>query len=217
MLRFLAVVIALAGCGGSSPPRVAPLKTADTVAMTDPCDGGEVKEDPCAGGEAKEQVAVADPCDGGEAHGGLGLQGTGEGGGGIGSGPSLGSVGTIGTGSGPGAGKGANRASAVQVTLGAPVVTGRLRAEVIRRIVQKHLGQLRYCYETVLTTHSDLAGALTLAFVITPEGVVAQSKANGVSPELESCVARRAMTWTFPKAKPPVKVTYPMTFALPSR
>lgn len=214
MHRLLAVVV-VAACGGSAPTPVAPtpVKPADTIAMADPCDGGEAKADPCAGGETKEQVAVADPCDGGEVQGGLGLRGTGEGGGGTGQGPGLGSVGTIGTGSGHGAGKGGRRPSAAvpQLTLGTPVVTGTLPTEVIRRIVHKHIAQLRHCYENVLATHPAAAGVVTLVFVVTPEGDVAQAKASGFLPELDRCIDRRAMTWKFPKARSIVKVTYPMT------
>jgi len=224
MHRLLAVVIALGGCGGSSRPPVAPapVKAADTVAMADPCDGGEIREDPCAGGEAKEQVAIADPCDGGEAQGGLGLRGTGEGGGGTGEGVGLGTVGTIGsgrgTGSGYGAGKGGlgSRSTVPQVTLGKHTVTGKLPADVVRRIVRAQVNQVRYCYEKLLTARPDAAGVLTLELVITPNGDVAEAKANGVTPDLESCVTRRAMTWKFPKPTSGiVKVSYPMTFALP--
>ena len=217
MHRQLALVMVV-GCGGTSSAPVAPppVKTADTVAMTDPCDGGELKEDPCAGGEAKQQVAVADPCDGGEAQGGLGLKGTGEGGGGVGSGTGLG---TIGTGSGTGSGYGAARPRTAlpQVTLGKLAVVGKLPADVIRRVVRGRINQLRYCYEKLLTTRPDLAGALTLELVITPEGDVGQAKATGVTPDLESCVTQSAIRWKFPKPKSgPVKVTYPMTFALPA-
>lgn len=224
MLRLLAVVVAVGSCGGSSRPPVAsaPVTTADTVAMTDPCDGGEIQEDPCAGGEAKEQVAVADPCDGGETEGGLGLRGTGVGGGGTGEGIGLGTVGTIGsgqgTGSGYGAGKGglSSRSAVPQVTLGKHQVTGKLPADVVRRVVRAHVNQLRYCYEKLLVARPDIAGALTLELVITPTGDVTAATANGVTPDLETCVTQRAMTWKFPKPKSGiVKVTYPMTFALP--
>ena len=226
MHRLLALVVILGGCGGSSrapaAPAPAPVKTANTVAMTDPCDGGELKEDPCAGGEAKQQVAVADPCDGGEAQGGLGLRGTGEGGGGVGSGPGLGSIGTIGagkgtgtgTGSGYGSGGGGGRSTSAAITFGKLEVTGKLTADVVRRIVTTHIAQLRFCYEKQLATRPDAAGLVTLELVITPNGTVGNAKATGIAPDLESCISQKAIRWEFPKPKSGiVKVTYPITFA----
>lgn len=196
----------------------APVKTADTVAMADPCDGGELKEDPCAGGEAKEQVAVADPCDGGELQGGLGVRGTGEGGGGGGTG--IGTVGTIGTGSGSGYGAGKRgprpATSEPKVTLGTHVVIGKLPADVVLRVVRLHLAQVRSCYEKILTTRPGVSGALGLEIVITSNGDVASATATGVAPDLESCVHQRAITWKFPKPEDGiVKVTVSMTFTLP--
>ncbi len=222
MFKLLAVVVALGGCGGTSRPPAAPppVMPAETVAMTDPCDGGEIQEDPCAGGEAKEQVAVADPCDGGEVQGGLGLRGTGEGGGGTGEGIGLGTVGTIGSGSGTGSGSGAARrppAMVPKVTLGKLAVRGKLPTKVVRRVVLRHLNQLRFCYEKLLMARPDLAGALTLDFLITSEGTVSQAKASGVTADLENCIGQRAMTWTFPKPRSGiVQVASAMTFALPS-
>ena len=109
---------------------------------------------------------------------------------------------------------GYDRAMVPKVTLGKHKVKGKLDAEIIRRVVRQHLNQIRYCYEKVLAQNPKAGGKLTLTFVITPDGMVAQVKATGVATDVETCVASRAMGWQFPKPKTGiVQVTYPMVFA----
>ncbi len=103
------------------------------------------------------------------------------------------------------------------VTYGVPTITGKLAAQVIQRAIRQHTNQIRYCYEKLLVQRADAAGVLTLEVVITPEGTVARAKATGVAPDLEACVSKHALSWVFPRPKAGiVKVTYPLTFVLPS-
>jgi hypothetical protein len=61
---------------------------------------------------------------------------------------------------------------------GTPEVVGGLAMAVIRREVRRHLPEVRYCYEQALTRRGDIAGRVTVEFVITPQGSV-------LSPHLE--------------------------------
>src|SRR5205085_1929303 len=104
----------------------------------------------------------------GEAYGvgGLGLVGTGSGGGGTGEGTiGLGNLGTIGKGGGGGNGSGygrgagglgGRRAHAPDVIPGQAAVRGSLDKEIIRRIIRRHINEVKYCYEQELTKKPDL-------------------------------------------------------------
>ena len=95
----------------------------------------------------------------GEAYGvgGLGLVGTGRGGGGTGEGTiGLGNLGTIGKGGGGGYGSGygrgmggigTRRAGTPDVIPGTAQVRGSLDKEIIRRIIRRHINEVKYCYE----------------------------------------------------------------------
>ena len=100
--------------------------------------------------------------------GGLGLRGTGRGGGGTGEGTiGLGNLGTIGHGAGGGSGSGYGRgaggfsgrsARVPQIRSGAADVRGSLSKEVIRRVIRRHINEVRFCYEQELNSRPDLEG-----------------------------------------------------------
>ncbi|MCK9462796.1 MAG: TonB family protein [Proteobacteria bacterium] len=143
-------------------------------------------------------------------HGGLGISGTGKGGGGTGYGSiGLGSLGTIGhgagSGSGAGYGRGGNRygvrAAAPQIRAGAAVVTGSLSKEVIRRIVRRHINEVRFCYEQQLQSDPSLGGRVVIRFVIDSKGnvtaaEVAESTFNDTI--IETCILAAVRRWKFP-------------------
>ena len=114
--------------------------------------------------------------------GGLGLRGTGRGGGGTGEGTiGLGNVGTIGHGGGGGTGSGYGRgaggfrgrdAKVPQIRSGNADVRGSLSKEVIRRVIQRHINEVRFCYEQELNSRPDLAGRVQVKFIISPSGAV---------------------------------------------
>ncbi|ACY18106.1 FHA domain containing protein [Haliangium ochraceum DSM 14365] len=162
----------------------------------------------------------------GEMQGGFGFgrSGFGPGGGGDGWGTvGTGQYGTIGHGSGTGSGYGAGsgrggmrnrRASPPEVRIGNAVATGDLDKNIIRRYIRRKLPQITYCYEKQLLVRSDLSGTVVTQFQISPQGVVLNSKADGVSKEVSSCVATVMQSITFPKPKGGglVQVRYPFTF-----
>ena len=143
--------------------------------------------------------------------GGLGLRGTGRGGGGTGEGTiGLGNVGTIGHGGGGGSGSGYGRgaggfrgrdAKVPQIRSGNADVRGSLSKEVIRRVIQRHINEVRFCYEQELSSRPDLSGRVQVKFIISPSGAVqaanVESSTLGAA-RAEGCIAQAVRRWTFP-------------------
>jgi hypothetical protein len=158
--------------------------------------------------------------------GGLGLSGVGEGGGGRGEGIGLGGIGTIGHGAGMGNGQGfgnghgrlggAHQTRSPTVRQGATQVNGRLPAEVIQRIVRQNFGRFRLCYENGLRTNPNLAGRVSVKFVIDRSGSVATAQDGGSEiPDqgVVSCVVRGFGNLSFPQPEGGiVTVVYPIIF-----
>ncbi len=165
----------------------------------------------------------------GEAYGvgGLGLVGTGTGGGGTGEGTiGLGNFGTIGKGGGGGNGSGygrgagglgGRRARAPDVIPGQANVRGSLDKEIIRRIIRRHINEVKYCYESELTKKADLSGRISVQFTIAATGQVIasvlQSSTMG-NIRVENCVVQSVRRWEFPKPMGGgiVIVSYPFNF-----
>lgn len=91
--------------------------------------------------------------------------------------------------------------------LGPPVMSSRsLSAEVVRRVILRHLNQIRFCYETALADAPDLGGGrLRVAFIVSPTGSVqtaAVEQDSIANPRLASCVAGAFRRWSFPAPDP---------------
>lgn len=143
--------------------------------------------------------------------GGLGLRGTGRGGGGTGEGTiGLGNLGTIGHGAGGGEGSGYGRgaggfsgraARVPRIRQGTADVRGSLSKEVIKRVIRRHINEVRFCYEQELNQRPDLEGRVTIGFIISPTGAVQSANvANSTmsNQRVESCIADAVRRWTFP-------------------
>lgn len=156
--------------------------------------------------------------------GGLGLRGTGRGGGGTGEGTiGLGNIGTIGHGGGGGSGSGYGRgaggfrgrkARVPKIRSGSADVRGSLSKEVIRRVIRRHINEVRFCYEQELNQRPDLEGRVSIKFIISPSGAVQAANVAGStigSSRVEQCVAKAVRRWTFPAPDGGgiVIVTYP--------
>jgi TonB family protein len=170
----------------------------------------------------------------GEAYGigGLALVGTGTGGGGAGEGTlGLGTFGTFGKGGGggdkSGYGKGvgglagglaARKPRVPEVFPGQANVRGSLDKEIIRRIIRRHVNEVKFCYESELTKKSNLSGRISVQFTIAGTGQVIasvlQSSTMG-NLRVESCVVQAVRRWEFPKpvAGGIVIVSYPFNFS----
>lgn len=93
-------------------------------------------------------------------------------------------------------------------------VRGALDKEIIRRIVRRHLNEVRYCYDKALAAHPSLAGRVVVQFTIAPTGRVLvallQSTTLG-APAVESCMVEAVRRWEFPQPQGGglVSVSYP--------
>ena len=165
----------------------------------------------------------------GEAYGvgGLGLVGTGTGGGGTGEGTiGLGNLGTIGKGGGGGNGSGygrgagglgGRRAQRARRHPRPANVRGSLDKEIIRRIIRRHINEVKYCYEKELMKKADLSGRVSVQFTIAATGQVIasvlQSSTMG-NLRVENCIVQAVRRWEFPKPLGGgiVIVSYPFVF-----
>jgi hypothetical protein len=125
---------------------------------------------------------------------GLGALGTqGRGGGGEGS--------DYGSGVG-GLGKKSDRD--INISAGQPVIMGSLDKELIRRVIEAHKAQIRYCYEKELVRSPGLFGKVEMEWTIGADGLVKDSKPKASTmnnAEVERCIAAKIRTWEFPKPK----------------
>ena len=166
-------------------------------------------------------------------YGALGLRGTGRGGGGDGHNTiGVGSLGRIawtklrgpctgpncdfiGKGRPPFKGRGGAR---INVRTDTARVVGALSKDTIRRIVRRHLNEIKFCYERGLQKRPDLAGRVSVKFLIEPGGGVKTAHVAGSTTgddTVDQCIARTVSRMVFPMPKESgiVIVTYPFTLA----
>ena len=148
-------------------------------------------------------------------------QGEGAGGGGT---QKIAGLGTSGKGGGNSAYKGAGALSLgnvgnaeVGILEEESEVDGGLDRDVIARVIQSQLGQIRYCYERQLSANPELYGKVLVKFTIGGTGnVVAQMVGNTSlnNAMVEGCILRRIAGWQFPQPKggTNVLVSYPFLF-----
>ncbi len=91
---------------------------------------------------------------------------------------------------------------------------GSLAKGVIRRIINRHLNEIRFCYEQALTRRPDVQGRVAVKFIIAPTGAVQTAiKASSTvgNPQLEGCIVNAVRRWNFPAPEGGgiVAVTYP--------
>ena len=88
---------------------------------------------------------------------------------------------------------------------------------MIARIINKHLSQIRYCYQRELNKNPNLNGKVTMQFIISGEGTVNTSmvKVSTLRNQaVESCISAIIRTMSFPALKDgrTVVVNYPFLF-----
>jgi hypothetical protein len=144
--------------------------------------------------------------------GGLGIRGTGAGGGGAGNTIGIGAVGTKGRGGGLGGygtgvgGLGKKGDRDVNVSTGNAVVMGSIDRELVRKVIQDHAAQIRYCYEQQLSVNPKLAGKVSIKWVINADGSASQAQVEAGSttledPKVHECMMARIQSWQFPRPK----------------
>jgi hypothetical protein len=149
--------------------------------------------------------------------GGLGLRGSGAGRAGVGEGTiGLGTVGARGRPTGGAAGRSGPSARVPRVRTGNADVEGGLSREVIRRVVRRHIDELRFCYEQALDRDPELAGRVSVQFTIDREGsvreaaIASDTMGDGAT---SACIAHVVQRWAFPApAGGEVRVSYPFVF-----
>lgn len=170
----------------------------------------------------------------GDKHGtyGLGMQGTGRGGGGDQFGVfGPGEIGTVGRSNGEGPG-GADYArdvvhlepkKTVKPVLERtnPEVGGGLDRRIIRKVINQHKNEIKRCYERELLKDNTLHGKIEIKFMIDPTGnvqtasLVSSSMSRAGGKKVGACLTRAIKSWRFPTPKNGslVKVTYPFVFS----
>ena len=89
-----------------------------------------------------------------------------------------------------------------------------LDADQIIAVIQRHRGEVVYCYEQALKQDSQTRGQVGMSFRIGPNGLVQTARVSESTvqdPQLESCIASRLRSWKFPKpvGQVSVDVFYP--------
>jgi hypothetical protein len=97
-----------------------------------------------------------------------------------------------------------------------PQIRGALSKEAIRRVVHRHLNEVRYCYEEGLRARPDLQGRVGVRFVVAPDGAVkiaARASSDLGDARVEQCIVDAVRRWTFPAPDGGglVIVTYPFS------
>lgn len=110
-------------------------------------------------------------------------------------------------------------APAREIVARGPIAPGEggLDKDVILKVISDGTGQVRYCYESELQKHRNLAGKVTVAFKIGPEGDVTEAEVaenTTGNQAVASCVIGRVKRWAFPKPLGGgfVNVTFPWIF-----
>jgi hypothetical protein len=101
---------------------------------------------------------------------------------------------------------------------GDPIVIGQLDKAVVHAVVQRHLNNIRYCYQRELQRDPSMSGKVTVKFVIAGDGSVSSAETKSTTlhnSAVESCINGRFMRMEFPSPKKNgvVVVTYPFLFA----
>lgn len=112
----------------------------------------------------------------------------------------------------PEAGKRGRRIASVRP--GQLQVVGDLDKAHVRRRIREELPAIKVCYERAIASRPELAGTVNTQFFVAPSGVVESASANGVDPEVASCVADavRAIEFPRPGGGGGAQVFYPFTF-----
>lgn len=95
-------------------------------------------------------------------------------------------------------------------------VANGLTKDEVGKVIRQHMGEVRYCYESILVREPGLEGKLVLTFTVDSLGAVkeVQTKESSGSGTLDQCIQLRLSKWKFPKPREGVDVgvSYPFIF-----
>ena len=104
------------------------------------------------------------------------------------------------------------------VALGRLQIRGALDGVIIRRIIRRHMNEVKYCYQKELQNPS-LHGRAVVRFVINAEGQVTRSNIKSSTlahRKVEECLKHATRRWLFPRPRAGVvTVQAPFVFRLP--
>lgn len=94
---------------------------------------------------------------------------------------------------------------------------GGLDRNAIAAVINRHLSEVRFCYEQGLQKKPNLSGRVSMNFIIGPSGSVSTAKISNSSlghAPVENCIRDRLKTWKFPQPHGGVNVKVNYPFAL---
>jgi hypothetical protein len=95
-------------------------------------------------------------------------------------------------------------------------IRGGMSREEVKRVIEQHLDEITYCYETALISNPSIKGKITMEWKILMSGKVGEVRIKSStikSPEIYSCIKSAIKTWQFPKpVGNEVVVSYPFIF-----
>jgi len=103
------------------------------------------------------------------------------------------------------------------ILIGEPGVRGALDKEIIRRIVRRHINEVKFCYEQELTKRPALAGRIVVQFMIARTGQVLSSvlqSSSMANARVENCTVQAVRRWQFPEPQGGGLVTVSYPFSL---
>jgi pSer/pThr/pTyr-binding forkhead associated (FHA) protein/outer membrane biosynthesis protein TonB len=95
-------------------------------------------------------------------------------------------------------------------------IRGGMSREAVKRVIEQHLDEITYCYETALISNPSIKGKITMEWKILMSGTVGEVRIKSStikSPEIYGCIKLAIKTWQFPKPiGNEVVVSYPFIF-----
>ena len=94
------------------------------------------------------------------------------------------------------------------------IINGGLDKDLIGAVIQKNMGQIRFCYERGLQSDPKLKGRVAVNFTIAGNGRVKVAGLHNTtlhSKLVEDCILMRLKSWKFPlpEGGSEVRVSYP--------
>lgn len=93
---------------------------------------------------------------------------------------------------------------------------GGMSRQAVKRVIDQHLDEITYCYETALISNPSIMGKMIFEWKILMGGDVGEVRIKSStvnSHEIHACIKAAIKTWQFPKPKgSTVVVSYPFIF-----
>jgi hypothetical protein len=93
---------------------------------------------------------------------------------------------------------------------------GGMSRQAVKRVIDQHLDEITYCYETALISNPSIMGKMIFEWKILMSGEVGEVRIKNStvnSNEIHACIKDAIKTWQFPKPKgSTVVVSYPFIF-----